>query len=136
MRQILASLLHVLNWLTFILKVGTAMCKTRNTGVGNEMWGTQRMKECYIPGNVAKHFGECRQTFRGMSPNIPGNVYQTFREMSSIIPGNVAKHSGECREIFRGMSSNILGNIIKHSGECHHTFRVMSLNIPQNLAKH
>ena len=112
------------------------MCKTRNTGVGNEMWGTQRMGECYIPGNVAKHFGECRQTFRGMSPNIPGNVYQTFREMSSIIPGNVAKHSGECREIFRGMSSNILGNIIKHSGECHQTFRIMSLNIPQNLAKH
>ena len=39
-------------------------------------WG-----ECYIPGNVTKHFRECCQTSPGMSPNIPGNV---------------AKHSWEC----------------------------------------
>ena len=36
-------------------------------------------------GNVLKHSGECRQTFRGMSSNIPGNV---------------TKHSEECPESF------------------------------------
>ena len=30
--------------------------------------------ECHILGNVAKHYGECSQTLRGMSSNIPGNV--------------------------------------------------------------
>ena len=30
--------------------------------------------ECYIPGNVVKCSRECPQTFREMSPNIPGNV--------------------------------------------------------------
>ena len=53
---------------------------------------------------------EFRQTFRGMTPNIPGNVF---------------KHYGECRQIFRGISSNIPGNVLKHSGECHQTFRGM-----------
>ena len=61
-------------------------------------WG-----ECYIPGNVAKHSGECPQTFRGMWPNIPGNVL---------------KHSGECRQTFLGVSSNIPGNVTKYSAEC------------------
>ena len=32
--------------------------------------------------------GECRQTFRGMSSNIPNNVF---------------KHSGECPQILQGM---------------------------------
>ena len=41
-----------------------------------------------IPGNVAKHSGECRQTFQGMSPNIPGNII---------------KNSGERRQTFLGM---------------------------------
>ena len=61
--------------------------------------------------------GECRQTFQGMSPNIPGNV---------------AKHSEECRQIFRkcrqtfrGMSSNIPENVPKYSGEYHQRFRGM-----------
>ena len=51
-------------------------------------WG-----ECYIPGNVAKHSGECRQSFRGISSNIPGSVEyrQAFRGMSQNIPGNVVK---------------------------------------------
>ena len=35
----------------------------------------------YIPGNVAKHFRECPEKFRGMSPNISWNVL---------------KHSAEC----------------------------------------
>ena len=64
--------------------------------------------------------GECRQIFRGMSPNIPGNV---------------AKHSRECRQTFQGMSSNIPGNVLKYSGECHQTFRGMSSNIPGNVPK-
>ena len=44
-----------------------------------------------IPRNVARHSGECPQTFQG--------------------------HSGECRQIFRGMSPNIPGNVAKYSGE-------------------
>ena len=115
-------------------------------------WG-----ECYIPGNVAKHSGECPQTFRGMSSNIPGmssnilgNVAkysgecpQTFRGMSQNIPGNVFKHSGECPQTFQecpqtfwGMSPNIPGNVVKHCGECHQTFRGMSPNIPGNVLKY
>ena len=69
--------------------------------------------------------GECGQTFRGMSPNIPGNVAkhsgecpQTFQGMSPNIPGNVAKYSGERRKTFRGMSPNIPGNVLKYSKEC------------------
>ena len=42
--------------------------------------------------NILKHSRECRQKFRGMSPNIPGHVL---------------KHSGECHLIFWGMPSNI-----------------------------
>ena len=51
------------------------MYKTRNTGTGIGMRGTRGMGEML-------YSGECRQTFRGMSSNIPGNI---------------AKHSGECR---------------------------------------
>ena len=51
-----------------------ATYKTRNTGTGDGVRGTRRM------GGML-YSGECRQTFVGMSPNIPGNV---------------AKHSGEC----------------------------------------
>ena len=80
-----------------------AMYKTRNTGTGNGMRGTREM-------GGTLYSGECRQTFRRMLLNIPGNV---------------AKHSGECHKTFRGMSSNILGNIAKHSGECRQTFRGM-----------
>ena len=50
--------------------------------------------ECNIAGNVAKHSGECRQTFRGMLPNI----------LRNFVP--VAKHNGECRQTFRGMPSD------------------------------
>ena len=57
------------------------MYKTRNPETGNRMQRTQGKGKCYIPGNIAKHFGECLQTFRricytfwGMLPNIPGNV--------------------------------------------------------------
>ena len=59
------------------------MYKTRNTGTENGMRGTRAMGEMLgmspnIPGNVAKHSGECRQTFQGMSSNIPGNVLFTL----------------------------------------------------------
>ena len=43
------------------------MYKTRNTGTGNGMRGTRGIGEML-------YSGECRQTFRGMSSNIPGNV--------------------------------------------------------------
>ena len=33
-----------------------------------------------ILGIVAKHSGDCHQTFRGMPRNIPGNVAKLFRE--------------------------------------------------------
>ena len=72
------------------------MYKTRNTGTGKGMRGTRG-----IGGMLYSR--EYRQTFRGMSPNIPGNV---------------SKHSGECPQTFRGMSPNIIGNIIKDSAEC------------------
>ena len=95
-----------------------AMYKNKNTETGNGMRGTRGMGVCYIPGNVAKHSGECPQTFWGMSPNIPGNVLKHSQ--------NVAKHSGECRQTFQGMSSNFPGNVAKHSEECPQTFRGMS----------
>ena len=95
-----------------------AMYKTRNTGTGKGIRGTRG-----IGGML--YSGEYRQTFRGMSSNIPGNVDkysgecpQTFRGMSPNIPWNVDKHSGECRQIFHGMSPKITGNIIKDSREC------------------
>ena len=69
------------------------MYKNKNRGMGNGMRGTWGMRECYIPGNVAKH------------------------------SGNVAKHSGEGPQTFRKMSPNILGNAVKHSEECSQTFR-------------
>ena len=79
------------------------MNKTRNTGTGKGMRGTRG-----IGGMLYSR--EYRQTFRGMSPNIPGNV---------------SKHSGECPQTFRGMSSNIPGNVTKHYREYHQRFRGM-----------
>ena len=112
---------------------------------GTECGEREEQGQCYIPGNVAKHSGnvlkhsgECRQTFWGMSPNIPGNIAkysrecrQIFRGMSPNIPGNVAKYSGEFSQTFREMLPNIPGNITKHSGEYHQTFRGIS-KIPRN----
>ena len=40
-----------------------AMYKNRNAGTGDGMRGTRGMGEGYILGNVAKHSGECPQTF-------------------------------------------------------------------------
>ena len=78
-----------------------AMSKNRNTGTGNGMRETRGM------GGML-YSGEYRETFRGMSPNIPGNV---------------AKYSGEYRQIFRGMLPNIPGTVVKRSGECRQTLR-------------
>ena len=96
----------------------TVMYKTRNTGMGNGMRGTRGM------GRML-YSGEYRQTFRGMSRNILGNVLkhsggyrQTFRGMQPNIPRNVVKHSGECSQTFREMQPNIPGNVFKQSGEC------------------
>ena len=47
------------------------------------------------PGNVAKYSGECRQTFQGISSNIPGMSPNILGNMSSNIPGNFTKHFRE-----------------------------------------
>ena len=113
------------------------MYKARNARTRNRMRWTQGIGGCYVPGNVAKQSGECRQTFQGMSLTIARNFVKYFGEcpqifrgistsipenvvkhVSSNIPANVSKRSGECRQTFQGMSSNIPGNVLKHSGEC------------------
>ena len=55
-----------------------AMYKNRNTGTGNGIRGTRGMVEML-------YSGECRQTFRGMSSNILGNVPKHSGEHSSNI---------------------------------------------------
>ena len=67
-----------------------AMYKNRNTETGNGMRGTRGIggmlsMSSNISGNLLKHYGACPQTFRGMSPNIPGNVLKQSREYSKII---------------------------------------------------
>ena len=47
-----------------------------------------------ILGNVAKHYGKCSQIFRGMLPDIPGDVAKHS--------GNVVKYVGECPIYFDG----------------------------------
>ena len=75
-----------------------------------------------IPGNVLKHSRECRWTFREMLPNIN-------------IKGNVVKNSGDCSQRFWGMSLNIKGNVTKHSGDCCETFQGRSSKNPENICK-
>ena len=84
------------------IKLISQCIKPRIQERGTECGERGEWGECYIPGNVPKHPGECRQTFRGMSSNIPGNV---------------AKYSGKCRQTFREISSNISGNALKQSRE-------------------
>ena len=57
-----------------------AMYKTRNTGTGIGMRGVRGMGGMLlnILGNVLKHSGEYRQTFRGILSNIPGNILFTL----------------------------------------------------------
>ena len=121
----------------------TAMYKIRNTGTGNGMRGTRGMEGMLYSGECPQTFWGMLQTFRGISPNILGNVIkysgeccQTFQGMSSNIPVNVAKHYEECPQTFQGMSSNIPENIVKHSGECSQTFWGMSPNITGNVLKY
>ena len=60
-----------------------------------------------------REWGECRQTFRGMSQNISGNVpkhsgkcRQTFR-----------KHFGECSQTIQRIFEKNLGHVVKHTVE-------------------
>ena len=78
-----------LHYIIFWLYVKPGIQERRKECVKRREW-----RECYIPGNVAKHSEECPQT---------------FREMSSNVLGNVAKHSRECRQKFPGMLPNIPG---------------------------
>ena len=41
-----------------------------------------------------------------------------FRGISPNVPGNVTKHSWERHQTFWEMSANILRNVPKHTGEC------------------
>ena len=72
-----------------------------------------------IPAKVNKNSGECRQIFRGMSSNVPGNVFKYFVD--------VFKYSGKCPQTFRGMSKNIPGNVAKYFKEFRQTLRGMSV---------
>ena len=69
---------------TLCIKLGIQKQGTQGMGEGGVMF---RGISPNIPGNIAKHSGECSQTFWGMSPNIPGNI---------------AEHSGECPIYFDG----------------------------------
>ena len=97
------------------------MYKARNTGTGNGMRGTRGMGEML-------YSGECRQIFRGMFSNIPGNVLN--------IPGNVTKRSGECPQIFRGMSQNIPGNVAKLLSLISECFTVHCVLISSNQSEY
>ena len=120
-------------------------------GEGGE-WG-----QCYIPRNVTKLSGECHKRFRGMLPNIPGNIAIRLCIKPGIqergtecgecyTPGNVLKHSGEYPQTFRGMSQKIPGNVAKYSGESRYkaTYKTrntgtgngMSPIIPGNVLRH
>ena len=100
-----------------------------------EFFNSLFSKQCYVINNIGalslhicspQTSGECRQTFRWMLLNIPGNIAKLSGgnvtkysgKMSSNILGNAAKDSGECRQTFRGMLPNISGIVAKHSGEC------------------
>ena len=72
--------------------------------MGNGVRGKWGMGKRYIPENVAKYSAEYCQAFRqGNVLKHFGECRQTFREMSSNIPGNVAKYSGEYPQTFRRM---------------------------------
>ena len=78
-----------------------------------------------IPGNVAKHSGECSQIFRGIYSNIPENLLKHSGECTVNTTGNVAKHSGECPqtiqrilEIILRRVVKIMSKVLKHSDEC------------------
>ena len=72
-----------------------AIYKTRNTGIGNEMRGTQ-----------------------GMFTRIPGNLLEDSGECSHFsIPGNAREDSGEYLRRFWGMFERIPGNLQEDSGE-------------------
>ena len=68
-------------------KTNGVMYKTRNTGTRNGMRGTQGMENVIFLGNVLKHSGKYRQTFRGMSQNISRNVLKHIF-VPSVTQGN------------------------------------------------
>ena len=86
---------------------------------GTECRERREWGESYIPKNVAKHSGECPQTFWAMPSNIPGNV----------------KHSNECHQTFRGLQPNLPENVAKHSGEYPQTFSIFQSVLVLELVK-
>ena len=77
-KRLTISIILVENTSVHKLERASAMCKTRNAWTGNRMRG--------IGGML--YSGECRQTFRRISLNNPGNV---------------AKYSRECCRKFQGI---------------------------------
>ena len=79
------------------------------------------------------------QGTRGMGGMLRfGECCQTFRGVSSKIPGNVAKHCVECLQTFWGMSANIPEDVCS----CHVTYACQSestlhsyLNVKELLAR-
>ena len=96
-----------------ITKSKMAIYKTRNTGMGNGMRGTQGTQGIFtrIPGNLLEDSGECTHF------SIPGNIREDF---------------GECYQRFRGILEKIPGNVIKDSEECSRRFWIMLLKILEN----
>ena len=83
-----------------------AICKTRNTGMGNGM--------------------QAMQGTQGMFTRIPGNLLEGSGECSHFtIPRNALENSGECSRTFRGRTFPGMFQKIKDSGECSRRFREM-----------
>ena len=58
--------------------------------------------------------GECCQTFRGISSNIPGNVAKPSGECYQAVH---ECRRPKCPQVLRGVLPNIPGNAAKHFGE-------------------
>ena len=76
---------------------------------GTECREPGEWEEYYISGNVLKHSGKRPQTIRKNVLKHSGKCRQTFWGISPNIPGNVLKHSGNVANFF-----TILSNI--HDG--------------------
>ena len=77
-----------------------AIYKTRNTGIGNGLWGMLEMGGAInrILGNFLEDSGECSHF---------------------SIPGSTRKDSGVFSRKFRGMFKMILGNVPEDSWQCY-----------------
>ena len=108
---------HQFHFFLFQPKIGLCI-KPGMQERGTECREPGEWEEYYISGNVLKHSGKRPQTIRKNVLKHSGKCRQTFWGISPNIPGNVLKHSKECRQTFWGMLLNIPGNVTKHSRGC------------------